>query len=130
MAGQRDPHAPARRHSSVARPRRHERGAWALYLLERHEEVLGDAERAVSLAADNADYLGTEGHVLAALGRRQDALAAFERAMAVADTGWVGLYQEALTGHGYYSGAIHGAYDPATRAALQACLEAGCRLIE
>ena len=55
-------------------------GARALYLLERHEEALGDAERAVSLAADNADYLGTEGHVLAALGRRQDALAAFERA--------------------------------------------------
>ncbi len=105
-------------------------GARALYLLERHEEALGDAERAVSLAVDNADYLGTEGHVLAALGRRQDALAAFERAMAVADTGWVGTYQEALTGHGYYNGAIHGAYDPATRAALQACLEAGCRLIE
>jgi tetratricopeptide (TPR) repeat protein len=59
-----------------------------------------------------------------------DARAAFERAMAVADTGWVGTYQEALTRHGYYHGAVNGAYDPATRAALQACLEGGCRVIE
>ena len=84
----------------------------------------------LSLASDNADYLGTEGHVLAALGRRQDALAAFERAMAVADTGWVGTYQEALRRHGHYHGAVNGAYDPATRASLQACLEGGCRVIE
>ena len=39
-------------------------------------------------------------------------------------------YQEALAKHGYYRGAIDGAYGPNARAALAACLEAGCRLLE
>jgi hypothetical protein len=67
---------------------------------------------------------------MAALGRRKEALAAFQRAMAVGDPNWIESYQKALKRHGYYSGGIHGEYDPATRAALVACLLAGCRVIE
>ena len=31
---------------------------------------------------------------------------------------------------GYYQGALDGDYGPQTRAALVACLEAGCRVVE
>ena len=58
------------------------------------------------------------------------ARAGFERAMRVGGANRVREYQEALAGHGYYRGAIDGAYGPNTRAALVACLEAGCRLLE
>jgi hypothetical protein len=43
----------------------------------------------------------------------------------------VRTYQEALAKHGHYRGAIDGkAYWPQTRAALAACLDAGCRVLE
>jgi tetratricopeptide (TPR) repeat protein len=104
--------------------------AWTLYLLGRNGEALDDIGRAVTLASGNASHLGTQGHVLAALDRRQDALAAFEQAMAVADSDWIESYQTALKRHGYYTGRIHGEYDAATRAALGACLQAGCRVMD
>ena len=104
--------------------------AWTLYLLGRNEEAIEDAERAVALTPKNVYHLGTRGHVMAALGRQKDALATFERAMAVGDPDWIESYQKALKRHGYYKAAIHGEYDPATRAALLACLLVGCRVIE
>ena len=67
---------------------------------------------------------------MAALGRRKEALATVEQAMAVTDSDWIESYQKALKRHGYYKGGIHGEYDPATRAALVACLLVGCRVIE
>ena len=39
-------------------------------------------------------------------------------------------YQEALAGHGYYSDPIDGVYGATTRAALTACIQAGCRLVD
>ncbi len=69
--------------------------------------------------------------MLAALGRRNEALGEFERVMRVGGADWVRTYQEALAKHGYYRGAIDGGgYGPQTRAALAACLDAGCRLLE
>ena len=50
--------------------------------------------------------------------------------MQISGANRVRKYQEALAGHGYYRGAIDGAYGPNTRAALVACLDAGCRLLE
>ncbi len=102
---------------------------WALYLMGRNAEALADAERAVALAPTSAYHFGTQGHVLAALGRTLEALAAFERGMAVGDGRWIGDYQKALTRHGYYKGDSDGDYDPAVRVALEACLEAGCRVV-
>jgi peptidoglycan hydrolase-like protein with peptidoglycan-binding domain len=43
---------------------------------------------------------------------------------------FVRMYQEALARHGYYRGTIDGAYGAGTRAALVACLDAGCRMLE
>jgi tetratricopeptide (TPR) repeat protein len=105
--------------------------AWTLYLLGRNAEALWDADRSLLLRPGNAAIIDTRAHVLAALGRRNEALGEFERIMRVGGTDWVRMYQEALAKHGYYRGAIDGGgYGPQTRAAMAACLEAGCRLLE
>ena len=91
---------------------------------------LGDVDRSLSFAPGDAEIIDTRAHVLAALGRRHEALAEFERTMRVGGADWVLTYQEALVKHGYYRGAIDGSYGPNTRAALVACLEAGCRVQE
>ena len=39
-------------------------------------------------------------------------------------------HQEALAKHGYYRGAIDGVYTAQTKAALVACVEAGCRVLK
>ncbi len=100
-------------------------------MLGRNAEALGDADRSLSLRPGDAYTINIRAHVLAALGRRNEALGEFERVMRVGRADWVRTYQEALAKHGYYRGAIDGeAYGPQTRAALAACLEAGCRLLE
>jgi tetratricopeptide (TPR) repeat protein len=105
--------------------------AWALYLLGRNTEALGDVDRSLSLRPGDPVIIDIRAHVLAALGRRNEALGEFERVMRVGGADWVRKYQEALAKHGYYRGAVDGgAYRPQTRAALVACLEAGCRLLE
>ena len=105
--------------------------AWALYLLGRNTEALGDVDRSLSLNPGNAYAIETRAHVLAALGRQNEALGEFERVMRVGGADWVRTYQEALAKHGYYPGAIYGGgYRPQTQAALVACLDAGCRLLE
>ena len=104
--------------------------ATALYLLGRNTEALGDANRSLALSPGEPNPLETRAHILAALGRRSEALAEFERAMQAGGAGWVRWYKELLTKHGYYRGVINGVYGPESRAALMACLEARCRLVE
>jgi tetratricopeptide (TPR) repeat protein len=104
--------------------------AWELYLEGRNAEALADVDRALADRPDSAGIIDTRAHVLAALGRRGEALAEFERAMQAGKADFVRFYQEALAGHGYYKGAIDGAYGAGTRAALAACLDAGCRVVE
>jgi tetratricopeptide (TPR) repeat protein len=104
--------------------------AWALYLMGRNSEALADADQSLSLRPSNAATIDTRAHVLAALGRTREARAEFERVMQMGGADWVRKYQEALAKHGYYRGAIDGAYEAGSRAALVACLDAGCRLLE
>ena len=105
--------------------------AWDLYLKGRNAQALDNADRSLSDRPDSAAAINTRAHVLAALGRRNEALGAFERVMRVGGADWVRTYQEALAKHGYYPGAIYGGgYRPQTQAALVACLDAGCRLLE
>ncbi len=93
-------------------------------------EALGDVDGALSLAPGYPHVIDTRAHVLAALGRQSEALAEFERAIELGGADQVRDYQEALAKHGYYAGANDGVYGPEVRAALVACLEAGCRLLE
>ncbi len=104
--------------------------AWPLYLLGRNADALSDVDRSLSLHPDHAPTIDTRAHVLAALGRQQEALAEFERAVQVGGEEAARMYQEALARHGHYQGAIDGVYGPQVRAALVACLAAGCRLLE
>jgi tetratricopeptide (TPR) repeat protein len=104
--------------------------AWDLYLKGRNTEALGDVERSLSDRPDSRSAIETRAHILVALGRWREALTDFERAMRAGGENFVRMYQEALVKHGYYRGAIDGAYGPQTRAALVACLKAGCRVQE
>ena len=104
--------------------------AWDLYLEGRNAEALDDVGRSLSDGPDSALAIDTRAHVLAALGRRREARAEFERVMKMGGAAQVRAYQEALARNGYYRGAIDGTYEAWTRAALGACLEAGCRMRE
>ena len=104
--------------------------AWTLYYWRRYAEALGDAERALALSPGNPAALDTRAHVLATLGRTGEAVAEFERAMQAGGGTFVRMYQQALAKHGHYRGAVDGVYGAPVRAALAACLEAGCRVVE
>ena len=96
----------------------------------RNSEALADADQSLSLRPGDPATIDTRAHVLAALGRSREALDEFELAMQAGKADFVRMYQEALAKHGYYNGAIDGAYGAGTRAALAACLDAGCRVVE
>jgi tetratricopeptide (TPR) repeat protein len=102
----------------------------ALYLMGRNAEALADVDRSLSLDPGEPATIDTRAHVLAALGRPQEALAEFERAIELGGADLVRAYQDALAKHGYYRDAADGVYGPQVRVALVACLEAGCRLLE
>jgi tetratricopeptide (TPR) repeat protein len=104
--------------------------AWTLYLVGRNAEALRDVDRSLSLVPERESHIDTRAHVLAAMGRQSEALAEFERAMEAGGADQVRSYQEALVKHGYYRGAVDGVYGPQVRAALVACLRAGCRLLD
>ncbi len=104
--------------------------AWSLYIMGRNTEALSDVNRSVSLNPSDVRTIDTRAHVQAALGRHSEALGEFERAMRAGGVGWIRTYQKALVKHGYYHGRVDGSYGPVTRAALAACLNGGCRLLE
>ncbi len=57
-------------------------------------------DRSLSLDPDDERAIDTGAHVLAALGRAGEALAAFERAMQIGGADRVRKYQKALARHG------------------------------
>lgn len=108
----------------------HNRLAWAQYLEGRNAEALVDVDQALLDRPGYAAALDTRAHVLAALGRSDEATTEFERAIEAGEAKFVRLYQEALVAHGFYHGSINGSYDAETRAALIACLKIACRVLE
>ena len=103
--------------------------AWELYAAGEMTAALAYVDAALTVMVGNPAVIDNRAHILAALGRHADAIAAFELAMQSGGEGFVHRYQEALAGHGYDPGPIDGVYGAATRTALVACIEAGCRLM-
>ena len=102
--------------------------AWALYLDESFEEALPSAQRAAELLPEPF-ILDTLGHILAGLGRAEEAFTAFEQAMALGGTVQIVDYQAALVALGYLpENAVDGNYSEETRQALISCLSEQCRL--
>ncbi len=104
--------------------------AWSLYLEGYSASALPYADRALGILPA-VDYIyDTRAHIYASLGRAQEALAEFERAMEVGGADQVRVYQGALATHGYDASGPSGTYGPSMRVALKQCLQAGCRLVE
>jgi len=104
--------------------------AWALYLLGEYARALIDTHHALAERPNLAPALDTRGHVLTALGRPDEGLSAFERAMDVGGRRFIRLYQSALIRHGYYTGTADGTDREGVREALQTCLVHQCRLLK
>lgn len=103
--------------------------AWARWIGGDAESALGDAEAAAQVLQGSASVQDTLAHVLASLGRADEALAAFEAAIQFSGGDAVTAYQDALARKGYEIGPERGAYNEATRAALIACIRDDCRLL-
>ena len=102
--------------------------AWLGLLTDSLEQALSDAERALNLAPDNVRAIDTQAHILAALGRGDEALAAFNRAVSLYDSEGVAKYQNALAAAGYDPGSADGVAGARTHEALAACVADACNL--
>ncbi|MDH6148359.1 MULTISPECIES: tetratricopeptide repeat protein [Paraburkholderia] len=68
---------------NARQPAVHSNLAYALNALQRHDEALACAERALAMQPKFADALNNRGNALAALNRPLDALASYERALSL-----------------------------------------------
>lgn len=103
--------------------------AYRLYSEDQPNEALPYIEQALEFDPEHELSIGVLAHIYAALGRPDDALAAFERLIAMNGEQAIPAFKEALVGHGYSPGPMDGEYGPEARDALYACLQAGCRLL-
>lgn len=103
--------------------------AWTLLTLGRAEEAMPISAK--SLEEDGQKYSGsldTYAHILAELGRQQEAFEYFIKAARVGDSYYVRTIQEALAAKGYLTSAPDGVLTGKTREALKACIAQNCRL--
>jgi len=88
--------------------------------------ALSDANNAVNLMPDSSAGHGLRVQILADLGRVDEALMAFARFMALADSNAVRGYQELLEAEGYDPGVINGIWGTASQSAIEACARDAC----
>ena len=100
--------------------------ALALYRMGALAIALNDIEVALSGDPKNWAMLDTKAHILAALGRTDEAADTFFAVVELVGEEASGLYREALSGKGY---DLDGASDGALRAAILDCLSAGCGML-
>jgi tetratricopeptide (TPR) repeat protein len=106
----------------------YENRAWTLYLKGLNKKALADARRSLSIRPGYADTLYTRAQILAATATRNEVFQDFEADFRAGGSDRVRKHQKALARLGYYKGPIDGLYGHNTRAALIACLNAGCRI--
>jgi len=75
--------------------------AWSQYLADNLPEALRNIESAIAADARFAVHFGVYGHVLAAMGRSENAIEALERAVQIGGHAYAKLYQQALRRHEY-----------------------------
>lgn len=104
--------------------------AWSRYKTGQDlEGALQDVARASALQqAPDWSVLDVEAHVLAALGRADEAVTAFEAVIAMVGPALVLEYQKGLAAAGYLPAPGDGTYDEATRTALRACVRDACTM--
>ncbi len=64
----------------------HAQKAHKLLAAKQYDEALAEAQQAITLAPENAAINETLGHARAAVGRRDEAKAAYEKALRIANT--------------------------------------------
>jgi tetratricopeptide (TPR) repeat protein len=101
--------------------------AWGLYEAGQHEAALPIIEQGLAGQTEpHPDHIDTAAHVLAALGRTEEAVAEFLRAVEVGGPGQRDWYAEHLTALGHNPGTTDAEFE----AALRACVATGdaCKL--
>ncbi len=121
---------PSREYAKIGRSFAQNALAWDHYLSGQPADGLALIEAALAQDRSNPDFLDTRAHILAALGRTDAALETFEAAAAAGNADLIRDYQQALQRHGLDPGPVDGAYGGATRTALAACVQSGCRLLD
>ncbi len=105
--------------------------AWAHYAQGENQVALADIEQAMAIANEHPGVLDTYGHVLAAVGRQEDAVQAFRKAMEHGGASQVAHYQRLLREkHGFVTLRTDGATAEETLTVIVECLDRGCRLNE
>ncbi len=103
--------------------------AWAHYLKGDPQNGIDDAKKAVDMAPDKVGPNATYAHLLAAVDRPDDALAAFEKAMSLGGKATITAYQSRLQALGYDPGPVDGGYGERTKEAIKACIVDHCNLL-
>ena len=103
--------------------------AWALYRKGDSAGALPSAQTALRLD-DNWGHSDVLARILVSLGRRDAGYGQFLRAMETGSSNYVRDLQADLQQLGYDPGAVDGRAGAQTRAALRACIDAGCRLTD
>jgi tetratricopeptide (TPR) repeat protein len=104
--------------------------AWTLLTLGRVNESLPFAER--SLENDNETATGsldTYAHIMAELGRVEEAVAYFEKAARIGGSRYIRQIQAALESKGLFEGIPNGVMDLRTKGAIRDCATSNCRLL-
>ena len=103
--------------------------AWTLLTIGRAEEAMPLSAKSLEQDEEkNAGSLDTYAHILAELGRHQEAFDYFVKAARVGDSDYVRTIQNALTSKGFLSSPPDGVLPGRTREALRACIAQNCRL--
>lgn len=92
------------------------------------DEALRLAREAV-LARPSPEYLKTLAAAYVEIGDPDNAFAAYQDAILLGGSGVISAYQAYLADKKFYAGPVNGIFDPATEAAIRACIGAGCKLL-
>ena len=101
--------------------------AWAYYRWGKAAMGMADVERSLELSPTSPHSLDTRAHIHQTLGRPQEALRDYDKAMFYGGARMIKLYQCGLTEARLYTGEIDGTWRPELTAAMEKCvLDKGC----